>query len=229
MEPQQNTAFGARLRSAREAAGLTQEALAERAGLSFNAVSALERGLRRHPYPATLQALADALALSEAERHALLATVPKRHVAPAGETFPAPAYPVPLTPLIGREDEVAAVTALVRHPDVRFLTLTGTGGVGKTRLALHLGATVADAFADGVWFVPLAQITDPALVVSTVAQALGLREAGVVAPRDLLIDYLRSRSALLVLDNFEQVVLAAPLVPALLAACPRVSVLSTLR
>src|SRR5215213_4942902 len=114
MEPQQNTVFGARLRSAREAAGLTQEALAERAGLSFNAISALERGLRRHPYPATIQALADALELPEPERNALLATVPKRHTAAAQDNLPAPAYPVPLTPLIGRAVEVEAVTALLR-------------------------------------------------------------------------------------------------------------------
>jgi predicted ATPase len=138
--------------------------------------------------------------------------------------------PIQPTPLVGRAAEVAAVCALLRRGDVRLVTLTGPGGVGKTRLALQVGAELLDQFADGVWFVPLAPIVDPDLVAPTIVRALGLAE-GEAPPRaaQLLRAYLRDKRLLLVLDNFEQLLAAAPLVAELLAAAPGLAVLATSR
>ena len=137
--------------------------------------------------------------------------------------------PMPATPLVDRIDEVAAGNALLARPDVRILTLTGPGGVGKTRLAIAIASDLAPGFADGARFVDLAPIADPALVAPTMAQAFGLREASDRAPVEALVDLLGDQELLLVLDNFEQVAEAASTVAGLLVACPGVKALVTSR
>src|SRR5207248_5334949 len=137
--------------------------------------------------------------------------------------------PMPLTSLIGREREVAAACTLLARPEVRFLTLTGTGGVGKTRLALQIAAEMLGDFPDGVCFVSLASIQDSGLVLPTLLQAIGLQGSSAQSPLELLKAALREQHLLLLLDNFEHVVAAAPLLVELLAACPRLTILVTSR
>jgi predicted ATPase len=139
------------------------------------------------------------------------------------------ALPTPLTSFVGREREVAAVSALLRGDDARLVTLTGPGGIGKTRLAVQVAGEVSDAFPDGVWFVDLAPIADPRFVAGAVAQALGVREASDETLIQRLQAFLRGRRLLLVLDNFEQVLEAAALVIELLTASPGLTVLVTSR
>jgi len=137
--------------------------------------------------------------------------------------------PLQPTALVGREVEVADATELVRRNDVRLLTLTGPGGTGKTRLALQVAAELLDDFRDGAFFVTLASISDPGLITTTIAQTLAVRERPGETLDETLADHLRERRLLLLLDNFEQVVVGAPVVSALLAAAPGVKVLATSR
>jgi len=166
----QHRTFAALLRRHRAAAGLTQEALAERAGLSTRAIAYLERGAHT-PYRDTVSRLADALALAPQDRATLEAAIRPGSVAAIGASLDLPrtTLPAQLTPLIGREQEVATVAAFLRRRNVRLLTLTGPGGVGKTRLVVEVAETVHHDYADGAFFVSLASLSDPRVVPATPA------------------------------------------------------------
>lgn len=228
MDGAESREFSHRLRELREVAGLTQEELAERAGLSVKAIGALERGHRRRPYPHTVRAIADALGLSDAERALLAGSVPGRE--PTSAPPPANPQPVPGAPtrMIGRERELVDVLTLLDDPAARLVTLTGAGGVGKTRLALEVAARVARS-GTAVTFVPLAHLADASLVIPAIAHALGVAELGTTPALQLVVGRVASQPWLLVLDNLEQVLDAAPSLADLLDVAPRLAILATSR
>src|SRR6266516_1423705 len=137
--------------------------------------------------------------------------------------------PLPLTPLIGRAHEIQQASSMLKVPEVRLLTVTGPGGIGKTRLALRVALEVQQDVADGYCFVPLVPNTTPEQVMISIAQTLGMRESRKRLQFDDLKTFLREKHLLLLLDNFEQVLLAAPLLPELLSACPKLKILLTSR
>ena len=227
--------FGALLREYRTRAGLSQDDLAERAGLSRRGISDLERGARRAPHLGTIRRLSDALGLDAPHLSALI--VSARSIAPIpphDEVSQTPRenksnLPHEWSSLIGREREVAAITALLLREDVGLLTLTGAGGSGKTRLALEVARTLVDDFEDGVFLALLAPLTEASAVIPTIAQALGMRDFGDRPLLEILTDVLKHTHVLLVLDNFEHVRAAAAAVAHLMRGCERLKVLVTSR
>ena len=220
--------FGAQLKALREAAGFTQEELATIAGLSVHAVSALERGERRRPRVETVRALSSALDLTGTTRDALLESArAAAPTAPVGQPRDV-SLPQALTTLLGRDADMQALRIWFADPTARLITLTGPGGAGKTRLAVELARAQASEGAR-VLFVGLAAIPNAAYVAPAIAEAFGvLGGTALDLPR-------RARAAcdgtptLLVLDNFEQVLDAAPLVAGLLTAVAGLRVLATSR
>jgi predicted ATPase/DNA-binding CsgD family transcriptional regulator/DNA-binding XRE family transcriptional regulator len=227
--------FGVLLQRYRLAAGLSQEALAEQAGLSRRGISDLERGQRRSPHPATVRRLADALRLADPERAALLADLRTSIESQAKEPTRAPSnarrlanLSPDLTSFVGRETELARL--IDRLPSVRLLTLVGPGGVGKTRLAMRLAARLVDRYGDGACLVDLAKLSDARVVPNVVASALGITERGRTPLAMTLLDTLREQELLLVLDNCEHVLDGcADLAHAVAGSCPSVTVLATSR
>lgn len=229
MSAEGTSSFGERLRRLREAAGLTQEELAERAGLTRDAIGALERGLRRRPYPRTVRTLSAVLGLSDEECEAFQASVPRRGApSPASRVISPASLPARPTPLIGRESEAAELRRLLTG-GARLLTLTGPGGIGKTRLALEVVSGAARDFPDGVVFIDLAALNDPVSVIPAIARGLGVREVSGHPLLTTLGSYLGDRQLLLLLDNFEHLLDAAPEVAELLDACPGLKCLVTSR
>ncbi len=228
--------FGRLLMRFRLAAGLSQETLAERAGVSWRTVSDLERGVNQRPRGSTFRLLVAALGLT-AEEHAALreAALPlDAAVMPPPKVGPQPAVPTNLplllTSFIGREPDVDTVRQLLGK--TRLLTLTGAGGCGKTRLALEVAqwAAQTSAYTDGIWLVALAPLSDEAVLVPTVAAVLGARERTGERLLETLTTFLRPKQVLLLLDNCEHLVLAcAQLADALLRGCPRLTILATSR
>jgi transcriptional regulator with XRE-family HTH domain len=202
------TTFADLLRRHRLARSLTQEQLAERAEITAKAVGALERGERRRPYRHTVRSLARALALGDGELAELENAVPFR-VAPRGVTPPRSAatqdrdLPTPPDPVLGREDEVDLVSDLLRAGARRLITLVGTGGVGKTTLALVAAAAARSEFPGGVVMVELAGVSRGDDVVPKIRAALGVPEAAFDGTVASLATYLSGRRTLLVLDTVE--------------------------
>jgi predicted ATPase/transcriptional regulator with XRE-family HTH domain len=218
------------LKRFRTQAGLSQQMLADRALISVQAVSALERGSRKVPYQHTLERIADALSLT-AEGRAELELSAKRARGMRLEvpvTAPPQNLPRQLTAFFGRGEVVKEVVALLAQTPL--VSIVGTGGAGKTRLAVAVGTTLLNSFADGVWFVDLSPLTDPDLVPQTLASVLHVQESPKRPLLETLVAYIGRKRALIVLDNCEHVMSGARMVAgSLLRECPDVALLATSR
>ena len=238
----------------RHALDLTRDELSDRIGCAPITIAKIERDERR-PSRQMAELLADVLLPPDGDRErfvqwargvpanrailelpvgaAVRTPDEKQTSSTAQEGEPAQIrfnnLPFSLTSLVGREEDVARVRAILCQADVRLLTLTGPPGIGKTRLAIAVAASAYDDFEHGVCWVPLAPITDPDLVAYVIAQVLNLPESARVDRLNTLQNYLRGRRMLLVLDNFEQVMPASDLVSALMASCPSLKVIATSR
>src|SRR5574338_235145 len=220
--------FGAQLKALREAAGFTQEELASIAGLSVDAVSALERGHRRRPHVETVRALSAALDLTGATRDALIASA--RTPAHAAIDTPGDAWLAQApTVLLGRDADVQNLRLWLTDRTARLVTLIGPGGVGKSRLALEIARAIAAEGVTRVVFVPLAAIQNAAFVAPAVAEALGLSDVTASDLPSRARVACQDRPTLMVLDNFEHVLDAAPLVSDLVRSVASLQVLVTSR
>ncbi|MBV9648051.1 MAG: helix-turn-helix domain-containing protein, partial [Candidatus Eremiobacteraeota bacterium] len=227
--------FGDLLRQHRVKAGLSQEALAERARMSARGIGALERGDRRTPQRETLLLLAEALSLDGTERRAFEeAADPVGSRRPRGATdgvteISRPSnLPTPLTTFIGREDDVATICELVRHH--RLVTIVGPGGIGKTRTALESAHRCADVAGDGAILVDLSALSNGERVTSAIASAIGVPQSAGRSAEEMLLGYLAHKRSLIILDNCEHVITEVRRITrALLQGCAGLRILATSR
>jgi predicted ATPase/transcriptional regulator with XRE-family HTH domain len=239
----ESVSFGYVVRRLRKSQDLTQEELAAHVGCSRSIIDKIERDERR-PSKEFAERLALVFRLAPEERqrfvrlargestseNALAIAQPRPYIgAVIGQSGHRTNLPTPGTPCIGRDEAIASAAELLRDEGVRLVTLTGTAGIGKTRLALEVAANVLSDFEDGVWFVELASLRDPALVTHAIAQTLRLKDVAGQRVEEHLVDVLRNKHLLLVLDNFEHVLPSAPIVSMLLKAAPRLKVMATSR
>src|SRR4051812_21840088 len=242
----ETASFGQWLKQHRKALDLTQEGLAERIGCSYIAIHKIEAGERR-PSRQIAELLADLFKVPTDELQDFISfsrgladrAKPAEEAASEGLLLTAPAQDAPglrpgklparLTRLIGRDDVVAVLRDLLSQERVRLLTLTGPPGIGKTRLALEVAHVLRDHFKDGVFFVNLAPVNDADLVTQAIIESLGLAVGGTGSLPGNLQRSLSDRELLLLLDNFEQVIKAAPAITSLMEGCPRVKVMATSR
>lgn len=239
----ESVTFGNWLRQRRKALDLTQEVLADRVGCALETIRKIESGTRR-PSREMVDALAQGLDVPPEERSALVKLARIGIDAPADGAVPvysdqvvSPRHstalpgnlPRPLTTFVGRHKEIDLLGSLLRREDLRLLTLTGAGGSGKTRLAVQVAGEVQHQFGGGVFFVSLATITDPQLVMPAIARTLGVREMAGHSQTESIKRYLSDKQMLVLLDNFEQVLIAAPLVTELLSETAYLKIMVTSR
>lgn len=237
------TTFGDWVKQRRKALGLTQAALAQRVACSKVMITKIEANARR-PSRSIAELLAQQLKIAPVDYTAFmhlacpdlspeLLNLPSPTLTPQLAQSPAkprrPLLPIPPTPLIGREAEVAQLSQLLRQETIRLVTLIGPGGTGKTRLGLEIAARLQNEFADGVYFVNLAPLSDPDLVIPTMAQTLGLQESRSQPVREGLWHYLSDQHLLVLLDNFEQVLAAAKEIAQCLSLAPGLKIVVTSR
>lgn len=234
--------FGEWLKRRRKTLDLTREKLAWRVGCSFETIKKIESGDLK-PSAQLAELLATKLDVPPSERDAFIrfartdatmdafafSGLPLAVAAPPAPPRTQNLLPAPVTSLLGRGRELHVARGFLERQDVRLLTLSGPPGAGKTRLALALATQLRDAFADGAVFVPLALVQDPALVMPAIANVFQVQELGNEPLSSALLKTLQAKHALVVLDNFEQIIAAAPVVSELLTAAPALKIIVTSR